>query len=45
MKKVNIIVADIEGKQVYNSLVSKEETIKQINLSYIKSWYLYTYGL
>jgi hypothetical protein len=32
-----IVITDLAGKQVYNGHVSKEETIKQIDLSYIKS--------
>ena len=36
-EKSEIIITDLAGKQVYNGLVSKEEIIKQIDLSYIKS--------
>jgi uncharacterized repeat protein (TIGR02059 family) len=36
-EKSEIIITDLAGKQVYNGLVSKEETLKQIDLSYIKS--------
>ncbi len=33
----NIVITDLAGKQIYNGLLSKEETIKQIDLSYIKA--------
>ena len=36
-EKSNIVVADLAGKRVYTVPVSKEETIKQIDLSYINS--------
>jgi uncharacterized repeat protein (TIGR02059 family) len=32
-----VVITDLSGKQVYNSSLLKEETIKQIDLSYIKS--------
>jgi uncharacterized repeat protein (TIGR02059 family) len=35
--KSEIIITDLAGKQVYNGYVLKEETIKQIDLSHIKS--------
>jgi uncharacterized repeat protein (TIGR02059 family) len=36
-ERSEILITDLAGKQVYNGYVSKEETIKQIDLSYIKS--------
>ncbi len=36
-EKSEVVITDLAGKQVYNGLVSKEEIIKQIDLSYIKS--------
>ena len=36
-EKSEVVITDLAGKQVYNSLVSKEDIIKQIDLSYIKS--------
>jgi hypothetical protein len=35
--KSNIVITDLAGKEVYNGFVSKEETLKQFDLSYIKS--------
>jgi uncharacterized repeat protein (TIGR02059 family) len=32
-KKCNIVITDLAGKQVYNGTVSKEETLKQFDLS------------
>ena len=36
-EKSEIVITDLAGKQVYNGPVSKEETLKQFDLSYIKS--------
>jgi uncharacterized repeat protein (TIGR02059 family) len=36
-ERSEIIITDLAGKQVYNGLLLKEETIKQIDISYIKS--------
>jgi uncharacterized repeat protein (TIGR02059 family) len=36
-EKNEIIITDSAGKQVYNGSISKEETLKQFDLSYIKS--------
>ncbi len=36
-EKSELVITDLAGKQVYNGYVSKEETIKQIDLSYVKS--------
>jgi uncharacterized repeat protein (TIGR02059 family) len=36
-ERSNIVITDQAGKQVYNGFVSKEETLKQIDLPYIKS--------
>jgi uncharacterized repeat protein (TIGR02059 family) len=36
-ERSEILITDLAGKEVYNGYVSKEETIKQIDLSYIKS--------
>jgi uncharacterized repeat protein (TIGR02059 family) len=36
-EKNELVITDLAGKQVYNGPVSKEETIKQIDLSYVKS--------
>jgi len=36
-EKSEIVITDLAGKQVYNGLISKEETLKQFDLSYIKS--------
>jgi uncharacterized repeat protein (TIGR02059 family) len=36
-EKSKIIISDLAGKQVYQGTLLKEETIKQIDLSYIKS--------
>jgi len=35
--KSNLVITDLSGKQVYNDVVLKEETIKHIDLSYIRS--------
>jgi hypothetical protein len=36
-EKSEILITDLSGKQVYNGLFLKEETIKQIDISYFKS--------
>jgi parallel beta-helix repeat protein len=36
-EKSEILITDLAGKQVYNGSASKEDSIKQIDLSYIKS--------
>jgi hypothetical protein len=36
-EKNAIVITDLAGKQIYNDFVLKEETIKQIDISYIKS--------
>jgi uncharacterized repeat protein (TIGR02059 family) len=35
--KSELVITDLYGKQVYNELVLKEETVKHVDLSYIKS--------
>ena len=37
IEKGNIVITDLAGKQVYSGSVSKEETIKQMDLSNAKS--------